>query len=240
MIEYIDKPINLDSIVIRGKNIDQDLGLVVNLKKGDVVNIHRLVIDNTFVPFTFMGEGRINVTGSIECLNWSGDLVDLWACHVFIAKLYGIGHNPTRDYELYHPDAIQAEKLVNYKGDPSYALCDINIPEIDVTMAGERSAGISLTGRGDNYGLHFGTKKLHLKVPNNDHVVNAYQARECSFGGLDVDVSGDIYIRNRKNRNNHKTENVSVVNVPINSRSQGIVVPSIHNNPLGVLGRNFV
>ena len=154
--------------------------------------INHLEASEVFVPLTVIGEGVV-VIQNVYGEKFGGDLCDLWASNVYIKNLHGQEDMPTRPYNVYHPDAVQVERLVDYK--PSHYACQqhIEINNIDVVMKNPDAGGITMSGLHQYYAMKFGFEKLkmHLK---NEHIVNGYSANELEVGGPDVDVTGDVYI----------------------------------------------
>ena len=216
------------SFRVRNGDRDSDLGVLVNLNKGKTAFIDTIDCSDVFVPFTFVGEGRV-VIDTIMGTKYGGDLIDLWGMwgsHVVIRHIYGFDDRPTRPYKKYHPDVVQVENLGRTFTPNSGASGQIYLPDIDVEVSGTSTQGVTMSGKTRNTHVEIGSSRLHLNFPkpkkgrSGKKVLNAYQIDNSIIGGSEVKTNGEIYVAPRGNKFDHFSYNNEFIGVDINPLSE--------------------
>ena len=228
ILKHITRGGHYGSLNLTGTNINLDRGIVFDFAENETVVIDELRIHNTFVPLTVKHAGRIIIKKIINS-KYGGDLIDDWYGGLDIGFLFSRGNHPTRPYDQYHQDIYQSDRLILKKIAGKFRnVSNLNathkgsrIRKLDVVVKGNKAQGIVQTGKCRNTGSHFGEDGFKMLLDGYPHLLNSYQADNMILGGKENNVNGDIYIRNRYNKNAHATNDVILNNLELNKRSEG-------------------
>lgn len=205
------------TIKLYGKNMNNDMGLIVDLDDPNgTVFINYLELNTTFVPIT-LKSGNL-IIRSVFNLNYGGDLIDVYATNkasLHIDYLFSRGNFPTRPYKEYHQDILQLDYLRNYRSFAGGVVRDIYIGNMDVRLHGDKAQGIVMTGACFYTNIRLGVRRMHVELDGYPHLVNAYQLKDSAIGGVDNKINGDVFIKPR-NKNFHESSNIIITNTPVN------------------------
>lgn len=144
-IRFIDKAGYYGDLDLRGKNRNEDVGLIVKLKAGEVATLGDIKTNNTFNPQIFMGAGKI-VINSIDNRGFGGDGMQVRQSHVHVKYANVEDVTPTRPYsvciregdesireclarnneEVYDPDLLDWVTHPAYKGKQIIPACHVD------------------------------------------------------------------------------------------------------------------
>lgn len=218
------------SLNLIGNDRDKDRGIVFDHPPDQTAVFDQLTFHNTFVPITKKkGSGKVIIKNVKNSL-YGGDLIDDWCGGLDIGMLFSRDNKPTRPYSHYHQDIYQADVLILVQdksgrwrlvSDPNGIHTGSRIRQFDVKVTGDKSQGLVYTGKGKFINSVMGENGMNIELGGYARLVNAYQLAHSQFGGRSNAVNGDIYIKNRYNMNNHRTESVVLNNLPLNRYSEG-------------------
>lgn len=97
IIRSITSEGSYDTLFIKGKNRNLDLGLKVHLEAKQSVTINQLVIENTFLPLVKSGDGKLTIN-RLQIKDFGGDGINLQGHNLTINQLVVRNSTPTRPY----------------------------------------------------------------------------------------------------------------------------------------------
>ena len=180
---------------------NRDIGLYVNVPKGQYVKIENLIVKEVFVPLIKFGEGLLEI-GNFEAYSCGGDAFNFRSSNVHVDNFKAYDWKPTRRFASYHTDMggqIYAVKKNRTDVDPNGTIENIMIKNFHIESNDRLVQGFMASEACRYKNIRIGTESLYCNLAYEYPIV-FNTAEDCIIGNKDkVKFSGRVKIANVKN-----------------------------------------
>ena len=211
LLERVTEGGDYGDVSLMGTDPNDDIGLQIEIPEGETAKFGTVELTNVFV-------GLVHVSGNLEIdelhiYEFGGDGVNLRTGNVHIKRLIVHDNTPTRPYNEYHQDGLQAYAVDEggYRPDPNGVIENVVIEYVDIRMVGETCQGIACTEACQYVNWQIGTEHLHIEVDYYYSMI-FISLQNSVIGCEGAELNKPIRIQNVKH-SAHETQNVYLVGI---------------------------
>ena len=181
-------------------NRGKDIGLYINIPKGQYVYIESLIVKEVFIPFIKLGEGLLEIK-NFEAYSCGGDSCNIRSSHVHIENFKAYDWKPTRNPRVYHVDIggqVYAVKRNKITVDPDGTIEDVILENFSIESSNKTVQGFMASEACRYRNIRIGTKSLNCDLAYEYPIV-FNTAEDCVIGNKsNVNFKGRVKIANVK------------------------------------------